>query len=350
MILEIIDEAVADGAGHGKACRVVGLAPTTITRWRAGPDDDERRGPKTKPRNALSEQERAKVVAVMNMPEHSSMSPDALVPYLATLGMYFASQSTLYRIARAMKLLSARGRARRRSHRRPREHVARGPNQVWSWDITFLPTTIRGRFLKLYVVIDVWSRMIVGAEVHEHEDDALSAKLVEHCCAEQGVVPDQLVLHADNGGAMKGNTMLAKLQQLGVMPSFSRPHVSDDNAFAESVMRTIKYNPAYPEQPFADLAGARAWVSTFVAWYNEVHLHSGIRFVTPSQRHHGQDVAILAHRHAVYTAARQRHPERWTGATRNWARPETVILNPSPASRRQDASTNRPNQETLQLS
>jgi putative transposase len=213
-----------------------------------------------------------------------------------------------------------------------------GPNQVWAWDITFLPTTVRGRFLKLYVIIDVWSRMIVGAEVHEHEDDAIAARLVEACCIEQGVRRDQLVLHADNGGAMKGNTMLAKMQQLGVMPSFSRPHVSDDNAFAESVMRTIKYCPAYPEQPFADLAEARNWVATFVAWYNEEHLHSGIRFVAPAQRHRGEDVAILAHRHAVYTAARERHPERWTGETRNWARPQTVILNPAPASRRQTAS------------
>ena len=257
MIVELIDEAVAAGAGHGKACHVVGLAPTTINRWRLKPAaEDARRGPKTRPRNALSEQEQSEVVAMMNAAEHSSMSPDALVPYLATLGVYLASQSTFYRIARAAKLLSARGRARRRSHQRPREFVAKGPNEVWAWDITFLPTTVRGRFLKLYVVIDVWSRMIIGAEVHEHEDAALAAALVERCCIEQGVRRDQLVLHADNGGAMKGNTMLAKLQQLGVMPSFSRPHVSDDNAFAESVMRTIKYSPAYPQQAFADLQGS----------------------------------------------------------------------------------------------
>ncbi|MEX1361729.1 MAG: IS3 family transposase [Nannocystaceae bacterium] len=334
MILELIDEAVADGAAHGNACKTLGIAPTTIGRWRASPDaEDGRRGPKTKPNNALSDQECTEVVAMMNAPEHSSMSPETLVPYLATLGIYLASPSTFYRIARAMKLLTKRGRARPRTHRRPRELVAKGPNQVWAWDITFLPTTVRGRFFKLYVIIDVWSRMIVGAEVHETEDDAISAKLVERCCAEQGVRPDQLALHSDNGGAMKGNTMLAKLQQLGVMPSFSRPRVSDDNPFAESVMRTIKYNPAYPEQPFADLAEAQAWVATFVAWYNEEHLHSGIRFVTPSQRHHGQDIAILAHRHEVYTAARRCHPERWTGKTRNWTRPMTVILNPSRSSK-----------------
>jgi putative transposase len=331
MLLELIDEAVANGAPLTKACAVVGLAPTTITRWRARSGaGDGRRGPKTKAKNALSDAERAEVVEFMNTPEHSSMSPSTLVPMLSTLGIYVASESTFYRIAREEKLLNSRGRARPRSYRRPREVRATGPNQVWAWDITFLPTKVRGRFLKLYIVLDVWSRMIVGAEVHEIEDASLAAALIESCCIAQRISADQLILHSDNGSAMKGNTMLAKLQQFGVMPSFSRPSVSDDNAFAESVMRTIKYNPAYPDRPFADLAEARAWVATFVAWYNNEHLHSGIQFVTPAQRHLGLDVEILAHRHRVYTAARARHPERWTGPTRNWVHPSVVVLNPAP--------------------
>jgi putative transposase len=345
MLLELIDEAVVNGAPLHKACATVGLAPTTIARWRARLGaGDGRRGPKTKAKNALSDTERAEVVELMNTPEHSSMSPSTLVPMLATLGIYVASESTFYRIARDLKLLQSRGRARPPSHRRPREFRATGPNQVWAWDITFLPTEVRGRFLKLYVVLDVWSRMIVGAEVHAVEDASLAAALIESCCRRQHVTTDQLVLHSDNGAAMKGNTMLAKLQQLGVMPSFSRPSVSDDNAFAESVMRTIKYNPAYPDGPFVDLAEARAWVETFVAWYNDEHLHSGIRFVTPTQRHLGLDVEILAHRHRVYTAARTRHPERWTGPTRNWARPSVVVLNPEP----ERAATG--NEKMLQLS
>jgi putative transposase len=333
MIIEMLDEAAASGARYGEACRVVGLAPTTVARWRSDSDrQDGRKGPSTPPPNALSAEERAEVVAVMNAPENSSRSPATLVPHLASLGLYFASESTFYRIARTLKLLTARGRARRRTHRRPREAVAKGPNQVWSWDITFLPTTVRGRFFKLYLVIDVWSRMIVAAAVHEVEDDALAALMIESACREQGIRPDQLLLHSDNGGAMKGSTMLAKLQQLGVMASFSRPRVSDDNPFAEALMRTVKYCPAYPDGPFADLASARSWVASFVAWYNEEHLHSGIGFVTPSHRHHGLDVAILQHRHAVYLRARTRHPERWTGKTRSWERPDTVILNPSQTS------------------
>lgn len=329
MIIELLDEAVASGAPHSDACRAIGLAPTTVARWKASPEtEDGRRGPNTKPSNALTDAEEREAIALMNAPEHSSMSPDVLVPHLATLGIYVASQATLYRILRRRKLLRCRGRARARSHRRPREHVATGPNQVWAWDITYLPTVVRGRFVKLYVVLDVWSRLIVGAEVHEEEDDAIAARLIERCCAEQGVEPNQLVLHSDNGGAMKGNTMLAKLQQLGVMPSFSRPHVSDDNAFAESVMRTVKYNPSYPDRPFADLAAARAWVATFVAWYNDEHLHSGIGFVTPAQRHHGHDLAILEHRKATYAAARMRRRDRWLGNTRRWDRPDVVKLNP----------------------
>lgn len=328
MILALIDEAVASGARLHMACREVGLAATTLSRWREAPEaDDARRGPKEKPANALTNREERDVVALMNAPEHSSMSPDQLVPYLATLGIYVASQATFYRIARRLKLLARRGRTRPRKHRRPREHRATGPNQVWAWDITFLPSLVRGRFFKLYIVLDVWSRMIVGAEVHEVEDDAIAARLIERCCVEQGVRRDELVLHSDNGGAMKGNTMLAKLEQLGVMPSFSRPRVSDDNAFAESVIRTVKYHPSYPDRPFADLDDARAWLLAFVAWYNEEHLHSGIAFVTPAQRHHGLDVAILAHRHDVYERARDRRPERWTRNTRNWEQPKTVFLN-----------------------
>jgi putative transposase len=249
------------------------------------------------------------------------------VPYLATLGIYVASQSTFYRIARKMKLLAHRGRARPRTHRRPREYRATGPNQVWAWDITFLPSCVRGRFFKLYVILDVWSRLIIGAEVHEVESDAIAARLIERCCVEQEVRRDDLVLHSDNGSAMKGNTMLAKLEQLGVIPSFSRPRVSDDNAFAESVMRTIKYHPSYPQRPFADLETAREWVSGFVAWYNDEHLHSGIAFVTPAQRHHGLDIAVLTHRHDLYQRARARRPDRWTGNTRRWEQPKTVFLN-----------------------
>lgn len=329
-IIGLIDEAVLAGARVHKACAVVGINATTVKRWRTNSESaDARKGPLSKPDNALSKREEEQVLDVMNTPEYSSLSPDKLVALLATLGIYVASESTMYRILRRNKLLAARGRAKSRRNYRPKELRARGPRQVWAWDITFLPTTIRGRFFKLYLVLDIWSRFIVGAAVHEVEDDALAAQLLESCYKEQLVEASTLTLHSDNGGAMKGSTMLAKLQQLGVMPSFSRPSVSDDNPYPEALNRTLKYHPGYPQKPFASLDEAQQWVATFVRWYNTEHLHSGISFVTPEQRHYGQDQAILKHRRKVYAAAKARRPDRWTGRVRKWPWIREVVLNPA---------------------
>ena len=188
---------------------------------------------------------------------------------------------------------------------------------MWSWDITYLPSSVRGRFYYLYMIIDVWSRMIVGWAVHESESGEHAAALAERACREHGVEAGVLTFHSDNGSPMKAATMLATLQMLGVVPSFSRPRVSDDNPFSESLFRTVKYSPAYPSKPFESLEAARTWVASFVDWYNCKHLHSGIRFVTPADRHAGRHVEILERRAAVFAEARQQHPERWTGAIRN---------------------------------
>lgn len=183
-------------------------------------------------------------------------------------------------------------------------------------------------FFYLYLFLDVWSRKIVGWVVLDEESNDAAALLFRQICACERLDPAGLVLHSDNGGPMKGATMLATLQKLGVVPSFSRPSVSDDNAFVEALFRTAKYRPGYPSEPFESLEAARAWVSTFVTWYNEEHQHSAIRFVTPVDRHTGLDVEILVHRHEVYVRARARHPERWSGSTRNWTPIDTVTLNP----------------------
>jgi putative transposase len=151
--------------------------------------------------------------------------------------------------------------------------------------------------------------------------------LIKKACLRQGIREEGLVLHADNGGAMKGSTMLSTMQKLGIVPSFSRPSVSDDNPYSESLFRTLKYTPAWPGKPFESLDEARAWVAAFVEWYNEEHRHSGIRFVTPGQRHRGEDKAILEQRALVYEQARQKHPERWSGNTRNWSHQAEVWLN-----------------------
>jgi transposase InsO family protein len=329
VILELIDEAVIAGARRARACAVAGLDPRTVERWRKRPDgDDLRRGPKTRPANALTVAEEAQIVELATAPEFVGLSPHQLVPKLADLSIYVASESSVYRVLRRKQLMRHRDSTRPRKHRRPRELVATGPNQVWAWDITYLPAAVLGRFWYLYAILDVWSRKVVGWAVHEVQSDELAADLIDATCAREGVARGKLALHADNGSAMKGKTMLVKLEQLGVLPSFSRPRVSDDNPFPEALFRTLKYRPGYPDKPFVLVEDARCWVAAFVAWYNEDHQHSGIRFVTPSQRHSGHDVAILARRAEVYRDARRRHPSRWSRGTRNWTPIATVRLNP----------------------
>ena len=164
--------------------------------------------------------------------------------------------------------------------------------------------------------------------VYETESSDLASEVMRDICVRENIAPQQVVLHSDNGSPMKGATMLATLQKLGVIPSFSRPACSNDNPFSESLFKTLKYRPAYPRRPFESLMAARQWVGTFVHWYNEEHRHSAIQFVTPAQRHAGLDGALLRKRVAVYEAAKARHPERWSGATRNWEPVTIVHLNP----------------------
>jgi len=176
--------------------------------------------------------------------------------------------------------------------------------------------------------VDVFSRKIVGWAVHEVENSELAATLIREAAFKEGVDPGQLVLHSDNGGPMKGATMLATLQWLGIVPSFSRPRVSNDNPYSEALFRTVKYRPEYPYKPFKSLEDARLWVDSFVGWYNDEHRHSAIRFVTPSQKHTGEEKIILRHREEVYKQARKLNPSRWTGSVRNWEPIEKVVLNP----------------------
>jgi len=237
----------------------------------------------------------------------------------------------MYRILHEEKLQKHRERRREPSKPyRPRELVATASNQVWSWDITYLRSPVRGAFYYAYVVMDVFSRKIVASAVHDRECGDIAARLMEAACIREGVARDQLVIHSDNGSAMKSATLLAMLLSLGVATSFSRPSVSNDNPFSESLFGTAKSCPLYPKGPFGSLQDAREWFERFVVWYNTKHQHSGISFVTPAERHRGLDIQILENRKAVYADAKAMHPERWSGKTRNWSRIEKVRLNPRP--------------------
>jgi putative transposase len=328
MIRELINEAVAAGARRWRACEVLGLTVRTLERWGTS-DEDGRHGPNTVPANKLSDTERRKVVAIATSVEFRDCSPSQIVPRLAGRGEYVASESSFYRVLRDADMQHHRARSRPPVSR-PREHVAEGPWQLASWDITYLRSLVRGLFFYLYLVEDVWSRKVLGWEVHDVECSDLAAALVDRIRAEAGPGVDLRgwVLHSDNGGPMKGATMLATLQRLGAVPSFSRPSVSDDNPYIESLFRTLKYCPEYPSSGFESVEQARLWVARFVAWYNHDHQHSGIGYVAPADRHSGDDIAILEARRDTYARARARHPERWSQHTRAWNRPATVTLNP----------------------
>jgi putative transposase len=185
---------------------------------------------------------------------------------------------------------------------------------------------VRGVFFYLYLFLDLYSRKIVGGEIDPEESAEHAAATFRTAHWREGVVAQALTLHSDNGSPMKGATLLATLQRLGVMPSFSRPSVSHDNAYSEAMFKTLKYHPGFPERPFDSLEQARTWMAGFEHWYNEQHRHSALNFVTPGQRHRGEDSELLAQRQAVYQAARCDHPERWSRATRNWEHVANVTL------------------------
>jgi transposase InsO family protein len=335
--LRLLDEACNAGARLHKACAVIGLAARTVQRWlEAGKNAlhvGDRRTPDQRihncPPNKLSDAERQEALGVLNSEDFKDLPPSQIVPRLADQGRYVASESTLYRLLRQAGQLAHR-RVERAPQKRskPRALVATQPDQIYCWDITYLPTEVRGLYFYLYLFVDIFSRKVVGWQVFDCESAEKAAALLEDICRRQGISPHQVTLHSDNGGPMKGETMLATMQRLGVAHSRSRPAVSNDNPYSESLFKTLKYRPQFPLKPFADLLQARRWVTELVHWYNEEHRHSAISFVTPAQRHAQTDKAMLKARAEVYEKARQKHPARWSKETRDWAFTNTVHLNP----------------------
>lgn len=352
-VIESIAEATNAGARQDRACAVMGLSPRTLQRWQAddAPRADRRTQRQYSPAHALTEAERAQVLAVANSDEFADLPPSQIVPRLADQGIYLASESTFYRILKAARQLAHRRSERPRQVRtKPKAQSATAPNQLYSWDITYLPTTIKGRFYYLYLFLDLFSRQIVGWQVFEEESSQSASALLQDIYDCEGLQPQQVVLHSDNGSPMKGATMLATMHRLGVMPSFSRPAVSNDNPYSESLFKTLKYRPHYPLKPFADVLEARQWVADLVQWYNLEHRHSAIGFVTPAQRHAGLDKALLVQRKALYEQARAQHPRRWSRQTRNWNRVHTVHLNPEHTDEQKppnNINKETPNQEKI---
>lgn len=329
----LIDTAVSAGARQVKACEVLEICVRTYQRWRSESEvqaDGRPSATRATPSHALTAEEKDKVLDTLNSEEFASMPPSQVVPRLADQGVYLCSESSMYRILHEAKQQHHRGRSRSPKSKPISTHKASGPNEVWCWDITWLPGPAKGVFYYLYLMLDLYSRKVVGWEIHEHESADNASILLNKTCMKEKISlqAKPLILHSDNGSPMKGASMLETMNKLGVVSSFSRPRVSNDNAYAESIFRTCKYRPDYPYNGFESITQAREWVLNFTDWYNREHRHSGIKFVTPSERHTGQDIDILKAREALYEQVKQKHPQRWSGSTRNWEPVEHVWLNP----------------------
>ena len=330
--IKLIAEAVKNGAREKMACKEIGISQRTLERWlEAKTLQDQRQVVKRPvPKNKLTKEERHQILEVVNEERFQSLPPGQIVPALADEGRYIASESTFYRVLREHNQQNHRGYSAAPNAKNPSTHSATGPNQVWMWDITWLPGAIRGQFYYLYLIIDLFSRKIIAWEIWLEESAEHASQLVRRAVLSEKLNRAQkpLVLHSDNGSPMKGATLLATLYGLGITPSNSRPRVSNDNAYAEAIFRTCKYRPNYPSKGFSSLEDAREWVLNFTKWYNYEHKHSGIKFITPVQRHNGQYDLVMEKRKQVYEQAKAKNPERWSRSTRNWTLPDEVWLNP----------------------
>lgn len=329
--IELINEARANGCRLQPACGELNISVRTYERWTIEGEVKKDQRPlvqRPTPKNKLTKEEREEIIKTVNSTEYADLAPSQIVPKLADQGKYIASESTIYKILKEEKMNTHRGRTSPPVKREAPTHIATAPNQVWTWDITWLNAVIKGQYYKLYLIIDMFSRLIVGHEVWEVEKAEHAEYLIRKATLSQGIAGRPLVLHSDNGSPMKAATFQATLEKLGVQSSFSRPRVSNDNPYSEALFKTMKYRPKYPFNGFKSLDEARKWVEKFVKWYNKDHLHSGIKFLTPHQRHYGLDKEIMKKRKEAYEKAKAKHPERWSRGIRNWELPEYVSLNP----------------------
>ena len=310
------------------ACEQLGVPRSSLYRLRQVEQEPAAALPRPTPARALSVEERGEVLAVLNSEAYQDQAPREVYAALLDSGIYLSSWRTMYRIlAEDGKVQERRNQLRRPNYTRP-ELLATAPNQLWTWDITKLRGPVRGRYYYLYVIIDVFSRYVVGWMLAEQESASLAQELIAQSCASQGIQPDQLTIHADNGGAMTAQSVAQLMQDLRVNKSHSRPHVPDDNPFSEAQFKTLKYNAAFPGE-FSALIDARQWLEAFFTWYNHEHHHTGIGLFTPAAVHTGQAVSVQQQREAVMQHAYAAHPERFVkGAPILPPLPTAVWINP----------------------
>ncbi len=311
--------------GLRECCRALGLSRATVYRTRT-PVQKQRTRRKS-PR-ALSSAEIQTVLQTLHSERFMDQAPAQVVATLLDQGSYLCSERTMYRVLAAHgEVRERRDQLRHPSYQKP-ELLATGPNQLWSWDITKLPGPTKWSHFHLYVILDVYSRLVVGWMVADRESAVLASELIQTTCQRQGITPGQLTLHADRGASMRSKSVALLLADLGVTKTHSRPHTSDDNPYSEAQFKTLKYRPGCPQR-FGSLQHARQWAAELLRWYNTQHHHSGLGLMTPQQVHYGLAQAVRQQRAAVLRAAQAAHPERFVlGIPQPPPLPTAVWINP----------------------
>jgi len=308
-------------------CTHIGVSQRTIQRWNLYGVNDKRKGAEKQVVRKLTEQEREKIYGVACSEEYKDMNPHEVYNSLLDKGIYLASESSFYRILRERGAVTHRRETKEgTSRKKPDELKATAKNQVWMWDITWIKTGVQGLYYYAYVIEDLFDRSIVGWAIYENESDEHAKELFAQVTRKENSYPQ--FVHSDNGNAMKGITLVAFYYRLGIVPSFSRPRVSDDNPYIESFFKTLKYTCGYPKF-FSSIDHARKWFADFIDWYNKNHMHSGLQYVTPFQKRNGEHHVIFASRNGVIAEAKQKYPARWgKRATRKYLVPASEVLNP----------------------
>jgi len=318
-----VTEELAPEVGVAPVCEAIGVSRASLYRRRR----PRQLSPRPTAARSLSEPERQQVLQVLHSERFVDAPPAQVHAALLEEGSYLCSPRTMYRIlASSGEVRERRDQLQHPRYARP-ELVATAANQVWSWDITKLKGPVKLCYFYLYVILDIFSRYVVGWMIAEAENAGLAERLIEQSCIKQGIVPEQLTIHADRGSPMISKTLAQLMAELGIDKSHGRPRVSNDNPFSEAFFKTAKYRPAMPDR-FGGLAHAREVFRGIFGWYNNDHHHSGIAYLTPSLVHHGGADAILDRRHRARTAAYLAHPERFVnGPPQRESLPSAVWIN-----------------------
>jgi putative transposase len=317
-------EKLAKDVGVAAACRALGVPRSSLYRARHPKPAAK---PRPTPERALSQAEKAAVRQELNSERFWDSSPRQVYATLLDEGTYLCHWRTMYRILdEHSEVRERRHQLQHPSYTKP-ELLATGPNQLWSWDITKLKGPAKWTYYYLYVILDIFSRYVVGWMIAERETANLAQELIAATCTKQGIQPEQLTLHADRGSSMRSKSLALLLADLGVTKTHSRPYVCNDNPYSEAQFKTMKYRPDYPDR-FGSLADARSWARPFFEWYNHEHRHSGLGLMTPAPVHYGQAQAVYQQRQRVLQAAYAAHPERFVrGLPTPPELPPTVWIN-----------------------